>query len=112
MRSHGCGNDCADAERNRQAALKQWRGIRTDQVQVDRIEEMIVVVVYAPEYLIDRGKRLEQQEAPDLVQPEIAARTQQSQDKADCCDRGNRQADTPMLARCRTQDTSMQIRQC
>jgi hypothetical protein len=80
-------NDGARIKRYRQAALDERRGIGADDILIYRIQEVIVVVVYAPEYLVDRRQGLQQHDAPDLIVPEVPARAEQTQGQAGKNDR-------------------------
>ena len=65
------------------------RSVRAGQIEPGRVQEMVVVVVDAPEDLVDGGQLSDKLEAPDLVEPEVARCGEQPKHKPGERDRGN-----------------------
>ncbi len=83
VRDDGCrGEDRCRAEGDGQAALHQRRGVGAGQIEPGRVQEMVVVVVDAPQDLVDRGQPADEIEAPYLVEPEVARGGEQPKHRA------------------------------
>ena len=75
------GADGEGAEQDREPALRKGRCLGTEEIEPHRIENVVVVVVDAPDDAAEGGDPLQEVEGPDLVDPEFAPRALDAEDE-------------------------------